>query len=85
MRAALWDRKTQLSITNPEASSWAFIVNETNSSEQTSLVDALSIQDLMEQYKLPMIDILKLDIEGAEKQVFFWLHRMARKRKSPHC
>ena len=24
----------------------------------------------MEQYKLPMIDILKLDIEGAEKQVF---------------
>jgi FkbM family methyltransferase len=63
---ALWSHPTRLAITNPDAASNAFIVTEDKAGE----IEAVSIPDVMDRYSLDRIDLLKVDIEGSEKEVF---------------
>jgi FkbM family methyltransferase len=65
-RKALWSHPTRLRIINPHDASNAFIVTEDSRGE----IEAVSILDLIERYSLEMIDLLKIDIEGSEKEVF---------------
>jgi len=93
IHGALWSKKTFLKVTNPGAEEWAFQMKEVGSSEGG--IQAFTIQDLLERSKSPSIDILKMDIEGAEKEVFSgnvdWLARVDRMvveihtRISPDC
>jgi FkbM family methyltransferase len=69
IQSAIWNRTTQLKISNPEMDSWAFEVEETTDEDVSGFV-AHSILDLMKLKKWDQIDILKLDIEGSEYQVF---------------
>ncbi len=69
LQAALWHEKDELIINNPDSSDWGFMV-EQNTSKKAGAVPALSVADLMEQYNIKSIDLLKIDIEGAEKEVF---------------
>jgi FkbM family methyltransferase len=78
---ALWPRRTSLIIENSSEHSDSFRVTE--SSEKTAhAVPAMSIRDLMEQSGAESIDLLKLDVEGAEKELFEdeaaagWIARM---------
>jgi FkbM family methyltransferase len=63
---ALWSHSTRLRITNPEDASNAFIVEE----DESGKIEAISIDDVMRRYELDSIDLLKIDIEGSEKEVF---------------
>jgi FkbM family methyltransferase len=74
---ALWHTDTTLKISNPNDGKFAFRVEESAGSQE---VLSITIKKLMEQYELSFIDILKMDIEGAEKEVFSnkpdWLNRV---------
>jgi FkbM family methyltransferase len=63
----LWDKKSNLKITNTTEGDWAFMVEETDAEGDIS---AISINDILIENPTCKIDILKMDIEGSEKEVF---------------
>ncbi len=63
---ALWPTRTRLAIQNPNAPKTAIRVG--NSGPSSGLVETVTIPELVRQYGV--IDILKIDIEGAEIEVF---------------
>lgn len=65
---ALWPERRDLFIANPDADKYAFRINETG--EMADSVAGLTVEDLMKKWTLPRIDLLKMDIEGAEKRLF---------------
>jgi FkbM family methyltransferase len=65
IQAALWHSETAISVSNPTAEYWAFAV-----SGDPGTVRAITIPSLMRDYGIEYIDLLKLDIEGAEVEVF---------------
>ncbi|MEI7735367.1 MAG: FkbM family methyltransferase [Ferruginibacter sp.] len=69
IKAGIWNKSAYLKITNTTAGNNAFTIEETLSPE-TGTLKALSITDIMAKMKWDYIDILKLDIEGSEKEVF---------------
>lgn len=69
IKAGIWNKSAHLKITNTTAGNNAFTIEETNT-PGTNTLEALSITAIMEKMKWNYIDILKLDIEGSEKEVF---------------
>ncbi len=67
INAGLWSKNTLLKITNPGQEKWEIIVAEDNINGN---IKAISIDQLMKEYNIPYIDILKLDIETSEKEIF---------------
>lgn len=65
VRSAIWPSKTVVTVVNKEMGTAAFMVEERNSQEA---IKTVTIPMLMKGYDT--IDILKLDIEGAEKELF---------------
>jgi FkbM family methyltransferase len=66
--AAVWHTDTSLQIANPDAEKWAFSV--TPNSLNGSGIKALTIPQILAHSGHDTIDILKLDIEGAERELF---------------
>lgn len=79
IKAAIWDRKTFLRIENPEANKCSFRVQECDNHTHECL-EAISINEVLSICPGRLIDVLKLDIEGAEKQIFSnsptWLEKI---------
>ncbi len=70
IKAGLWNSDTKLRITNLEKNSkWGFQVEETTE-DGPATCDAVSINLLMKEEGKEEIDIAKIDIEGAEKELF---------------
>jgi len=63
VRAALWSHSTRVAIRNPHKETWSYRVGE---STAAVAVPSYSVRDVMEQFALPWIDLLKMDIEGSE-------------------
>jgi len=63
----LWNRKTYLKIIDTKAEKWGFELCESDT--QTD-IQWYSIEDIISQYKINSIDIVKIDIEWSEKEVF---------------
>ena len=61
LEAGLWSHQAYLKVSNPNAATWSFKVQEAASG-----IQAYSVSDLMRMSALPRIDVLKIDIEGAE-------------------
>jgi FkbM family methyltransferase len=79
VQTALWCRDTVLKIHDQDEDQWAFTVEECNNDDPHAFT-AMSLTSLMQRYQISHIDLLKLDIEGAEKEVFlencdYWLMR----------
>ena len=71
IHAALWNRDGEISINAPDPKSgawgnWGFFASEGPGRP----VRAITMQTLMKEMQLDSIDLLKVDIEGAEKEVF---------------
>jgi len=64
----LWSSCTTLKVLNPTAESWAFRVGETDESDPQG-IPATTVQQLVSERSLDRVDILKMDIEGAEVEV----------------
>jgi hypothetical protein len=61
--------KVFFKITNPYKASNSFVIKEVAENENYD-VSSVAISDLQEKFHFSEIDILKIDIEGAEKEVF---------------
>ena len=71
---------TARTIDNPEDYSWGFTVSET-SEEEPSTIEGISVADLLRDFGWERVDLLKMDIEGAELEVLShgaeeWLDRV---------
>jgi FkbM family methyltransferase len=66
---ALWPRRANLIIENPSDRPDAFRIQETAQATATS-IPATTIQELLREVGASSVDLLKLDIEGAEKELF---------------
>lgn len=96
IHAGLWHRDTFLKISNPQHYAWALEVEETSDDDSKS-IKGISLQSLMERYHLQVVDLLKIDVEGAERELFsenyeYWITRSKNilveihdwKKKVPH-
>jgi FkbM family methyltransferase len=71
IQGALWYERTRLRIVNPDAQSWGFRVNQRALQKSGSHpVEAYSVSDLLNLSGHSRISLLKIDIEGAELDVF---------------
>lgn len=90
--AALWPTTTRVNIANPADASVSFFCSET-AGEGT--VQTVTVPELMQRHEMPHVDILKVDVEGAEKAIFSaaapWIGKVRRfaiefhDRKVPGC
>ena len=69
LNRGIWNHKANLAIVDTGKGNNSFIVEELSHPTKTSIT-AESIEDIMNERKWKSIDILKLDIEGSEKNVF---------------
>lgn len=69
MQSALWYRDTTLKVADAGENHWAFTVQECQQSDPASF-GAISIASFMELNGIKKIDLLKMDIEGAERELF---------------
>ena len=69
INGGLWSSNTFLNLISDfrDKNDWSFRVEETNDS---SGIKAYSINQIVKEYNFEYIDILKIDIEGSEKQIF---------------
>lgn len=66
--AGLWNKDTMLKVYDKyNCGKWGMVVEEDIANGS---IHALSIDSLMDKYQLTHIDILKIDIETSEKQLF---------------
>jgi FkbM family methyltransferase len=68
VQAALWPQPAMLTVADSEAEKWAFTVRPRLGEE--AVVRGITVDDLMREFSVDRIDLLKLDIEGAEKELF---------------
>jgi FkbM family methyltransferase len=83
VNAALWSADTQVNLINGNGnSSWAFRVDAGPSSNgETGNVKAITLPTLLREFNIGTVDLLKMDVEGAEKEIFEnnasdWLRRV---------
>lgn len=75
VRAALWPTTGEVRLSDPRTGSFGFRVEDPHAAAVSSedgedLVPTVTIPQLVAEHELPTIDILKVDIEGAERALF---------------
>ena len=69
LNAGIWNRKANLEIVDGGLGNNSFTVKEVKDDSRTS-INALSITDIIDLQQWKNADVVKLDIEGSEKNVF---------------
>lgn len=71
IKAAIWGRIEKRMIQNRSTGHWGYTVSEpTNGAKATGQeIDCVTMNSLMDQNGIAKIDLLKMDIEGGEKDV----------------
>jgi FkbM family methyltransferase len=76
VQAGLWKNNAYLKIRNPSDEPWAFIIDELtdnkicNNDDIHTYIHGITVEHIMKEYAIDNIDVLKIDIEGSEKEVF---------------
>lgn len=88
VQGALWTSNTNLVIENPTAESWSFRVVEAPSPTKHSF-KGVTVANILARSGRQHIDLLKLDIEGSEEQLFSsnygdWIDRVKNLMIEPH-
>jgi FkbM family methyltransferase len=68
--AAIWGKEETVAISNPGSPSAGFMVSPAIVLINGNPIPAVPISSLMNKYNWQEVDIVKMDIEGAEKEVF---------------
>jgi FkbM family methyltransferase len=84
INAAIWPTSGQVNLLDPGGGSWAFEAADPADGRtdipNLGTVRAVTVDEIMSEFNLPFIDILKVDIEGGEKVLFegspAWLKRV---------
>lgn len=71
LRAALWGQRGTLDVVDPGLGAWGFRVQASTGTPGRGVqTPALTVDALLADFQLDAIDVLKIDIEGAEREVF---------------
>lgn len=85
IRAALWGSSTNLSVFKDNGlGEWGrqtFEIDDIEQYDSDNTIKSITMKQIIEEFDIPIIDILKIDIEGSEKDVFannsdFWLPKV---------
>jgi FkbM family methyltransferase len=68
IQAGVWHKPAYLKVVDNGYGHWGFMVKEVESTEPNAIY-SVSISQLIQENNLNEIDLLKLDIEGSEKEV----------------
>jgi FkbM family methyltransferase len=76
IHGALWNENDDLDLIDPGFGEWGFMTQGFNSKAENLFkscqrVRGLTLDRIMEEHGIEFIDLLKIDIEGAEREVFF--------------
>lgn len=82
--AALWYKNDIIDLIDPGLGKWGYMTLELSNSDKKqqikNQVQGLTVNTIMQKYSVEHIDIMKIDIEGAEKEVFsnsyLWLDKV---------
>ena len=67
----IWNKKAKLKIVNKDAGNESFVVAEVNMNNlDVDAINAITINEIVKQNNIVNIDLLKMDIEGSERNVF---------------
>jgi len=69
IKAGLWPRDSFLKIVNKGLGNWGFMTEEVSKIEDFD-IKGVTIDTLLKESNFKEIDILKIDVEGAEKELF---------------
>ena len=69
VQAGIWKKSTNLRIIDHGQGNWAFVTQEVDEADADT-IKAISIDELMKNHNIDHIDILKIDIESSEKELF---------------
>jgi FkbM family methyltransferase len=74
IRGALWHENTSINLVDPALGKWAFRTqardDEESLGEVVHEVQGMTVDSIMREHDIDYIDVLKIDIEGAEREVF---------------
>ena len=84
LHAALWNNNERIRLADPGRGNWGFVTYRPSSTAKYSnlneTVEGITVNKLLSDYKIEQVDIFKIDIEGAEKEVFTdastWIHKV---------
>lgn len=77
---AIWNSSKLLGVYDNGGGEYSYLVKEESQSEKAA-IRSITINDIMDRFNLSKIDLLKIDIEGSEKELFSgnyqsWLHKV---------
>jgi FkbM family methyltransferase len=79
VQAGLWNKETYLEVVDPSADKWAFQLRECD--EKPTSLKAHTVDSIMKAAGVDHVDVLKIDIEGSERELFSencdWLKRVS--------
>jgi FkbM family methyltransferase len=72
---ALWDKNRNIDLIDPGLGQWGYRTQQGNPAGRNSnkplyTVRGMTVDSLMQEYGIDRVDIFKIDIEGAEREVF---------------
>lgn len=77
IQAGVWHRHSRLMRIPDESKPWAYRFQE---SDDTDGIESISLDEIEQQFTSGRIDLAKIDIEGAEREIFShpgaWLNRV---------
>jgi FkbM family methyltransferase len=74
LNSAIWYENKELEIYDGGRGEYAFRIVEANG-KKIGTTTCITINDIVKKYNLKRIDILKIDIEGAEKELFMYNYK----------
>lgn len=80
---ALWSSVTSATMSDQQQGFWAFAITEADASDARAIagVNTTTIDEIVREFDIQTIDLLKLDIEGSEKEVLehsgTWIDQVA--------
>lgn len=69
IKAALWSQSKALVVKDVGLGEWGYLVNDIVKNDEDT-IQGVTIDELLKNSRFPYIDILKLDIEGSEVELF---------------
>ncbi len=68
LQKAIWSKPALMEVVDPGRGNWGYQTKEVEVSDHS--IEGITIDQIIEEYVIPDIDFLKIDIEGAEKELF---------------
>jgi FkbM family methyltransferase len=66
---AIWPRHARMNIVETGTGNWGLQTKETNE-QNDNIIESITIEEILHNFQANEIDLLKIDIEGAEKDLF---------------